>query len=655
MIFSPAEQAMWSPPERLSVSEWTSKYRVIVSLDAAEPGSWKHDRAPYLRGIMDALADPEVEEVFVMKAARVGGSEVGRNALCYWIDQDPGPTLIVFPNESKAKEQIENEIEPLLRKLPRLAPYVTASPRDIGQERIELRHMRIYPGWSGSPTTLADRTIRYVWLSEVDKFQPFSGREADPVSLAKTRTQTYGHRRKLYAESTPTTRNGAICRAFDAATDKRRYWVPCPRCGDFQVLAWAQVKWPHDPALSRRELAARIEADRSAWVECAICHGRIDEHDKPKIVDLGEWRCDGTPGPIRAFHLSGLLSMLGLTWSRMAAHFLRAVAAKDEGDIGPLMEFVTQRLGEPFEEQRDALAENVFESKRAKGHAPGVVPRWAGTLIATADTQRDGFWYVVRAWGRGERSRLIDRGRAGSFAELEGALRGRAYPIEGWPGEAMRVHFLAIDAGGGGDANSDTSLTDEVYRFCQRHPGWAAPLKGWGGMGRPKAPVAPSRITYIPPGGRRSPYDVTVNMVDTQYFKGVLAGLISVAAADGAEEKWEVCEDIDEEYVSHMTAERKMAIRKNGGVVETWQRIGGRANHFFDAEVYQLAAARMVKAEIVPDEAALERERQAAVAARANPRQDEAPRVATMPDGRPYYFVRNGKMPDGRPFLANRR
>ncbi|HYE91775.1 MAG TPA: terminase gpA endonuclease subunit [Terriglobales bacterium] len=639
MIWSPAERRAWAPKRRLSVSQWAEEERLIVSKDAAEPGKWHNARAPYLVGIMDALSDPAVEEVNVMKPARVGGSEIGRNFLGRTVAQDPGPFLIVFPDENLAKKQLANEIVPLLESAP-LKEYLTESLRDLSKEQLELQAMRIYPAWAGSPATLAEKTIRYVWLSEVDKYPPFSGREADPMSLAKRRTQTYGYRRKIYAESTPTTRMGAIARAWEAAPAKYRFHVPCSRCGSFQVLTWAQVKWAKHEGLGRRELAALIEATGAAWYECIECHGRIDENEKAALEDLGEWRLEPAcaSGPIRAYHISGLLSMLGMTWARMVGQFLRAIEARSEGDVGPLMDFITQSLGEWFEDQVGGIKDSTFEAKRAKGHKPKVVPKWAGMLIATADTQRDGFWYVVRAWGRGERSRLIDRGRAGTFAELDAALRPARYPIEGWNAEHLGIRFLALDAGGGGDVNSDTSLTDEVYRFCLRSGGWAVPLKGWGGMGTPKAPVSPSKVTYTPPGGKRSPYDVVVNMVDTQYFKGVLAGLISTEAAEGAEERWELCDDVDAEYVSHMTAERKVAIRKGGGIVERWERQGNRPNHFFDAEVYQLAAARMIKADVMPAGDRLEAERAAVVQRRSVP--PPAPRFTT---------------PDGRPFLANRR
>lgn len=44
------------PPPLLTVSEWADRYRRLFTKAAAEPGHWRTDRIPYLRGIMDALS-----------------------------------------------------------------------------------------------------------------------------------------------------------------------------------------------------------------------------------------------------------------------------------------------------------------------------------------------------------------------------------------------------------------------------------------------------------------------------------------------------------------------------------------------------------------------------------------------------------------------
>ena len=67
--------AALQPPPKLSIAQWADRERRLSSEASAEPGRWYTDRAPYLRGIMDAISDPTVREVVVMSASQVGKTE----------------------------------------------------------------------------------------------------------------------------------------------------------------------------------------------------------------------------------------------------------------------------------------------------------------------------------------------------------------------------------------------------------------------------------------------------------------------------------------------------------------------------------------------------------------------------------------------------
>ena len=89
-VFTAVEHALWAPPKKQTVSEWADENRWLSEKESSEAGTWRTDRTPYLRDIMDAMGDPDVDEVIVMKCTQAGASEAWRNALGYWIDQDPG-------------------------------------------------------------------------------------------------------------------------------------------------------------------------------------------------------------------------------------------------------------------------------------------------------------------------------------------------------------------------------------------------------------------------------------------------------------------------------------------------------------------------------------------------------------------------------------
>jgi phage terminase large subunit GpA-like protein len=60
------------PPPRLTVSEWADQYRELSSESSAEAGKWSTSRAEYQRGMMDAISDPDIENIVLMTAAQIG-------------------------------------------------------------------------------------------------------------------------------------------------------------------------------------------------------------------------------------------------------------------------------------------------------------------------------------------------------------------------------------------------------------------------------------------------------------------------------------------------------------------------------------------------------------------------------------------------------
>ena len=87
------------PPEDMSVSEWAEKYRVLDSKSSAMPGPWRNDMTPYLAGVMDEFCNFDTEEIAFVKATQLGGTESLFNMLGWIIQQDPSPTMLVYPSD----------------------------------------------------------------------------------------------------------------------------------------------------------------------------------------------------------------------------------------------------------------------------------------------------------------------------------------------------------------------------------------------------------------------------------------------------------------------------------------------------------------------------------------------------------------------------
>lgn len=635
--WTPTERAAWRPPPKQSVSEWADQNRRLSSKESAEAGPWRTSRTPYARAIMDALGDPRVNFFALVKPAQVGGSEFTRNGLGYWVCGDPGPALVVYPTEAAATENIAERVGPMFRNTPALAAQLTGERYDISDLGIDTIGMTIYVGWAGSPQALASRPCRYVILDEVDKYPPYSGREASPVALAEARSRTYGHRKKIVLVSTPTTDKGAIWTAFEGCEDRRRYHVPCPLCGAFQLLTRDRFRWTGYPEDVPPE---QIEQE-GVWYECTSCHGRIDEREKDAMSERGEWHSEPDEHGVVpenasrvGFQLSAFVCTIGVSWRSLIAKYMRV-----KSDPAKLFEFVTQDLGEPFRDLVKSVKDAALEAKQKVGNPRGVVPKWTSCVLLTADTQKDRFYWLARAWGAGERSQLVDCGWAKSFGELEAQI-ARKYPIADTP-ETMRPAFMLIDAAGGTTGDNDTNRTDEVHRWAAKHAPYVIASRGMGGSIDPM--TAPDFRdgwhTYTRKG--YAGYRVRQITINTQKFKDVLAARVNHEPEAGKPSIWELCTPLEPEYFEHMRSEVKVGIRKGQSWVERWvARSHGRRNEAWDCEVYQLCAAKIAGAETAPEETALEKERQEVRTARAQ--------IAGVKPN-PY------APPDGRAFLANWR
>ena len=165
--FSKGERKIMRRRKPIPVSQWAERHRILEM--SSIPGKWKNLFTPYLVGIMDAAGTPGVETVIICKSPQTGGSEAGHNLVGWCIDRSPGPVMYVFPDEITARENAKDRIIPMITGSSRLREYMTGTGDDASSLRVNLAHMPIYLGWSGSVSRLGNKPIRTLILDELDK------------------------------------------------------------------------------------------------------------------------------------------------------------------------------------------------------------------------------------------------------------------------------------------------------------------------------------------------------------------------------------------------------------------------------------------------------------------------------------------------------
>lgn len=563
------------------MSQWADRFRVLDE-SANDPGQWKTDKTPYLRGIMDAFNDLRVEEIIMCMPTQVGKTESMLNMLAYCIDQDPGTAMWVDSTEPEATELCQERIISMVEKTPFLAKHMTGNSDDVTKRGIKLDRMKLKIAWATSPATLASRSIRYLFMNETNKYPAFSGREADPIKLARERTRTFDNR-KIVQCSTPTTREGYITREYDK-TDKRKYFVPCPCCNHFQILVWSQIKVPsdaRDPEVIRNE--------NLAYYECIKCKNKIVDSMKPRMLMQGRWVPEGwDPNDISGTHFP-VFSKVGfwlnalyspwLTFSEIAGEWFSSYQSPEL-----LMNFVNSWLAEPFNEHMGQNKESEIRSL-AREYEPNVVPQDAMVLFGVVDVQKDYFHVNLRAWGIQGKSWGILHTVVENWAQAENVLFKSVYSREDGKVD-FPVQLVLIDSG-------DGSRTGEVYEFCAKWREVARPIKGRASLN--SGPVRPTMIERYPTG-QPIPGGISLWNLDTTFLKDKLSRLIRNAV--NGQGVWFIHRNPANDYIKQMCSEHKAIIydKRTRRSREEWQKVAGHlANHAWDCEVYQVAAAEMMR------------------------------------------------------------
>lgn len=590
------------PAPDISLSDWADRYAVVPKT-SAEPGRWRTSRAPYLREPMDAVSDPAVAEMVVMKPAQVGAS-VGLicNAVCYWIDVDPAPVIIVQPTQGDGEKFSKEKLQPVLEETTAIQGKVAPAKSRGGENTI--RNKQFDGGWIGiigaeSPRELRSRSASRIIFDERDAYPRSSDEEGDPSGLGEKRLITFANAFSLTI-STPLIKGESPTEAKYLASDQRKYFVRCPHCEYEQILEWGNrdsdygVKW--ERGVVDEEYIYQpgdvVEGDEwhrpsTAAYECRSCHVLIEEHHKPRMVREGRWIAQKPGAVIRGYHWNALISLFpGAAWSAIAREFLQV-----RKDPEKLQVWVNTVLAETWEEKAEKIEVSGLEARAEEWWDTEEnrveVPMGVGILTAFADVQADRVEVLINGWGANEESWMIAHQRMYGdvqadptiWARLE-ALRTRLYHHEG--GARLRIAAFGIDSG-------DGQRTNAIYD-------WVRPRQGagvWATKGQPERQKEPIRVPLKPDknGIRRVdigtyPMKATVFgrlKLQIQAGRPLPEGYMHFRARDP---DWH--NGADAEFFAQFGREKLVAERRpNGHWVKVYKRTG--PNEAIDLEVGNLA------------------------------------------------------------------
>jgi phage terminase large subunit GpA-like protein len=563
------------PDPDLWVDEWADEYMQIPQGNGAEHGKYKTDRTPFAREVMRVLSPSHpAKRVVAMVASQLLKTQVGINWLSASIHQAPGNMLVLLPSLNLARRvsgRIGKTIDAVPELRERVAPVRSRDSRNTIDTK-EFSGGTLYITTAGSAANLAEIPARYVYGDEVDRWDVSVDQEGDPVELAETRTSTYGRNAKIYYTSSPTIDKASRIDTLFRQGDQRYYHVPCPHCGEFQVLEWENLWWSADFA-------------QASYV-CKHCGSHIEESSKTDLLAAGEWRAAGKgDGETISFTLSALYAPLGwVSWASLAKQYAKAKDAYDKGDPEPMQVFYNTRLARCWDDIKERTTPEELQA-RAEPFELRTVPDEVLVVTAAVDTQDDRLELKIIGWGEGmERWTLDyqvimgDPATSAPWDELDVILRT---PLRRANGLNMTIRATAVDSGG--------HHTQDVYEFtrARRYRNVFA-IRGASRPGKPVLSSQPSKVD-INRRGKVEKRGAELWIVGTDTAKDWLHSRWKLASGPGS---IHFSVDLPLAFYEQICSERRLITYVKGHARTQWVKNKGDRNEALDLSVYNLAAAQ---------------------------------------------------------------
>jgi phage terminase large subunit GpA-like protein len=417
---------------------------------------------------MECLADPAINEIVIMCSAQSAKTLTMLAMLAWIIKEDPGPTLWVCKSKEEAKKLSNMRLYPLLERCGPVAELLPA--RGPQRKALELYLPGMALVLAGSDTTAALQSTPYQWVF-CDEARSY---KKGTLGMISKRFRSFGAAYKKIVISTPNEENDEFHEAY-LAGDQRIRLVPCPKCGNEHTLDWGDrdtvggLKWDtNDETFDKERGEYRWDALRATiryqcWnPECDHVWRDVSA-DRKYMSRVGRWEPtnENAPSNVRSYNWNAVLPY----WASLepqVREYLSALRMLTIGNTAPYKDHITETRGQVWSSLYAYAKHDKYIAARTVAYNPRDVWEEEKQRFMTVDVQAKGgrhYYYVVRAWGLGGKSRKLAHGIAWSLGELRQVAAD-------W---SVKPDNVAVDSG---------TFTSEVYGYVvESNYRWKA-LKG---------------------------------------------------------------------------------------------------------------------------------------------------------------------------------
>lgn len=616
-------------------ADWVEENRVMTSDVSPVPGMFSYLNSPYTREIINRLAaDDPARIIAVMKGAQIGfSSGVIEGGIGWIISQSPGNTLLLVGHEDLVKKT-STKVDKLIDAcgIRDLIRSNTLRKRNNKSGDTDTRkdfaggHLAL---GSANHKTIRQESYKYGFVDDFESMRSDSKESGDTTELVEQRFAAFATQMKLMYISTPELKESSNIEPVYLKGDQRKYFIPCPCCGEFIRLEWeidSEVEGIDKGGMYWEVDETGKLVPESVGYMCYKCGDVFDDSNKMELLRYGEWHptAEPTEPGYTSYHISALYAPTYMyDWTHYVRKYIECHPQGQPRNEEKWQTFQNVVLGQTYSPVATEMDATQL-MRNCRGYEVGTVPEKQsladgngkivlltlaadcnGIMRGVAGATRDDArldWELV-AWSEGGQSYSVAHGSIGTFV-LKSMDKGddrkrwtyrRGAPHSVWAefekirtklwqtdtGAALRVLVTGVDSG---------YLTDYVYDYVDNCNGFVFNLKG------------KDVNKYVTLGTDRKLYKLSqekknLYLIEVNQAKDKLAEHMGL--------RWDDQVDSSQpygfmnfpqpgqglytlnNYFSHFEAEEKI-MSKDGRY--RWKKITRNAqNHIFDCRIYNMA------------------------------------------------------------------
>jgi phage terminase large subunit GpA-like protein len=491
----------------LKISEHAEKHRIMPS-GTPRPGPLDLSYTPYLIEPMDNMSPfSPIRRTIIMKGHQLGFTMLAECVLCYYMGYAPADILFMSATQDLLERWASRRLEPALDSydLRRhiYAQYANKNTRKLGDKTFSKEYFGCRLDMASAQAASSQRATdkRILIRDEIDGAPAeLKTGEGNWLDVSAGRVDFWGARAKILDFSTPTLVDSSAVNFEFQIGDQRYYFVPCPKCGEMQVLTRDRL----------HPININGQIDDTSY----ICKGQkeceLKNHHKTEMMAIqngAQWKptAISTDPFVRSYQIGTLYSPVGTTtWHDI---YKKSDKAKDKP--AGMRAIINLEDGLPYRETGERIPFEKTVGLRGN-YASGEVPEGVIFLTGSGDVQRGAEKWKdlsedelnaeiqkagrkapdkkfprveIEILGHGDKYRTWSVDYKIFYGKIDDPFGGAWADLHKWiyddyglyykkkDDKEFQVGFFGIDSG-------DGENTDTVYQFCEGIPNMF-PIKGF--------------------------------------------------------------------------------------------------------------------------------------------------------------------------------